>query len=103
MVRVKIEWTLESRLDLVDILEFYLQRNGNSIFSKKLNTKINASIKLFRKNPFLGKQTEDPAIRALITGDYQIIYEVFEKLVLIVVIWDCRRDPSDKIIDLRKK
>jgi plasmid stabilization system protein ParE len=103
MVRVKIEWTVEARLDLVDILEFYLQRNGNSIYSRKLNTKINETIKLLRKNPFLGKQTEDPSIRALITSDYQIIYEVFEKLVLIVMIWDCRRDPSEKVIDLRKK
>jgi hypothetical protein len=55
------------------------------------------------KNPFLGNQTEDPAIRALVTGDYQIIYELFEKLILVVMIWDCRRDPSDKVIDLRKK
>ena len=103
MVRVKIEWTIEARLDLLDILEFYLQRNGNSIYSKKLNTRITESVKLLAKNPFLGKQTEDPAIRALVTGDYQIIYEVFEKLILIVMIWDCRRDPSDKVIDLRKK
>jgi plasmid stabilization system protein ParE len=103
MVRVKIEWTIEARLDLLDILEYYLQRNGNSIYSKKLNAQINANVKLLAKNPFLGKQTEDPAIRALITGDYQIIYEVFEKLVLIVMIWDCRRDPEEKVIDLRKK
>jgi plasmid stabilization system protein ParE len=103
MVRVKIEWTIEARLDLLDIIEFYLQRNGNSIYSKKLNTRINESVKLLAKNPFLGRLTEDPAIRALITGDYQIIYEVFDKLVLIVMIWDCRRDPTDKVIDLRKK
>ena len=82
MVRVKIEWTIEARLDLLDILEFYLQRNGNSTYSKKLYTRINDSVKLLAKNPFLGKQTEDTAIRALVTGDYQIIYEVFEKLIL---------------------
>ena len=103
MVRVKIEWTIEARLDLLDILEFYLQRNGNSIYSRKLNTRITESVKLLAKNPFLGKQTADPAIRALVTGDYQIIYEVFEKFILVVMIWDCRRDPSDKVIDLRKK
>jgi plasmid stabilization system protein ParE len=95
--------TLEARLDLVEILEFYLQRNGNSIYSKKLNSRINGSVKLLVKNPFLGKQTEDPAIRVLITGDYQIIYEVFEKLILIVMIWDCRKDPADNVIDLRKR
>lgn len=103
MVKVKIEWSLEARLDLLDILEFYIQRNGNSIYSKKLNTRINNSIKLLIKNPFLGKQSDDPSIRALITGDYHIIYEVFDKLIMIIMIWDCRRDPEDKVIDLRKK
>jgi plasmid stabilization system protein ParE len=103
MVKVKIEWSLEARLDLLDILEFYIQRNGNSIYSKKLNTRINNSIKLLVKNPFLGKQSDDPSIRALITGDYHIIYEVFDKLIMIIMIWDCRRDPEDKVIDFRKK
>jgi len=103
MVRIKIEWSLEARLDLLDILQFYIQRNGNSIYSRKLYSQINKSIKLLVKNPFLGKQSEDPSVRALITGDYQIIYEVFDKLILIIMVWDCRRDPEDKVIDLRKK
>lgn len=103
MVKVKIEWSLEARLDLLDILEFYILRNGNSVYSKKLNTQINNSIKLLVKNPFLGKQTDDPSIRALITGDYHLIYEIFDKLIMIIMIWDCRRDPEDKVIDLRKK
>jgi len=103
MVRIKIEWSLEARLDLLDILQFYIQRNGNSIYSRKLYSQISKSIKLLVKNPFLGKQSEDPSVRALITGDYQIIYEVFDKLILIIMVWDCRRDPEDKVIDLRKK
>jgi len=64
---------------------------------------INKSIKLLSKNPLLGISTDDPDIRALITGDYQIIYEVFEKLILVIMIWDSRRNPEDKIIDTRRK
>jgi toxin YoeB len=102
MVRIKVEWSLEARLDLIDILEFYIKRNGNSIYSRKLNVLINKTIRLLVKNPFLGKQTDDPSIRAMITGDYQIIYELAEKSILIVMIWDCRRDPEEKIISIRK-
>jgi plasmid stabilization system protein ParE len=102
MVRIKVEWSLEARLDLIDILEFYIKRNGNSIYSRKLNVLINKSIRLLVKNPLLGKQTDDASIRALITGDYQIIYELAEKLILIVMIWDCRRDPKEKIMDIEK-
>ncbi len=103
MVRFKIEWSTEARSDLLDILDFYLKRNGDAIYSRKLNSRINKSIGLLTKNPFLGKQTETPSVRALISGDYQIIYEVFDKLILIIMIWDCRMDPEDKIIDLRIK
>ncbi|HPT01098.1 MAG TPA: type II toxin-antitoxin system RelE/ParE family toxin [Bacteroidales bacterium] len=103
MAQIKIEWSVEAKSDLFDILEFYHSRNGNTIYSKKLYLKINKSISLLAKNPFLGKQTDDPSVRVLMTGDYQILYEVFENFLLIVMIWDSRRDPEDKISDTRRK
>ena len=103
MVKYKVEWSIEARLDLIDTLEFYINRNGNAIYSKKLNAKIEKSIKLISKNPFLGTPTDYDSVRAMITGDYQIIYEIFNQLVLVVMIWDCRRDPEDKVIIQRLK
>ena len=103
MARIKIEWSIKAKLDLFDILEFYHSRNGNTIYSKKLSSKINKSISFLSKNPLLGKQSEDPPIRALITGEYQLLYEVFDNLILILMIWDCRRDPEDRILDFRRK
>lgn len=103
MVKYKIDWSIEARLDLIDIFEFYIKRNGTVTYSNKLNTKINKSIKLLSKNPFLGTQTDYDSVRALITGDYQIIYEIFDRLILIIMIWDCRKDPEDKVIDQRIK
>lgn len=103
MAQHKIVWSIEAKNDLTAILEFYIFRSGTSVYSKKLNSKINRSIRLLSKNPFLGVRTDDPDIRALITSDYQIIYEVFEKIILIIMIWDYRRDPEDRIIDTRRK
>jgi len=103
MAKYKIEWSDESRLDLIDILEFYISRNKSALYSKKLNAKINKSIKLITKNPFIGLQSQIDSVRALITGDYQIIYVIFDSEILIIMIWDCRRDPEDKILDQRIK
>lgn len=103
MAKYKIDWSIEARLDLIDILEYYIKRNKSALYSKKLNSKINRNIKLITKNPFIGLQSEIESVRALITGDYQIIYELFDDLILIIMIWDCRRDPGDKILDLRIK
>jgi toxin YoeB len=103
MAKFKVEWSIEARLDLLDILDFYIERNKSAAYSKKLNSKINNSVKLITKNPLIGLQSGVETVRALITGDYQIIYEILDKTILIVMIWDCRRDPGDKIIDLRIK
>jgi len=103
MAKLKIEWSIEARLDLLDILDFYIIRNKSTAYSKKLNSKINNNVKLIAKQPFIGTQTGIDTVRALITGDYQIIYEILDNTILISMIWDCRRDPEDKIIDSRIK
>jgi toxin YoeB len=93
MVKYKIKWSIEARLDLIDILEFYLTRNGNTTYSRKLNLIIKRGTLQISKNPHIGIQTDFDSVRALITSDYQIIYEIIENVILIVMIWDCRRDP----------
>jgi len=103
MVKFKIDWSIEARLDLLDILEFYIKQNDTATYSIKLNSEINKSIKLLSKNPFIGIETDYDSVRALISGNYQIIYEIFDKLIIIIMVWDCRRDPEDKVIDRRIK
>jgi plasmid stabilization system protein ParE len=103
MVKFKIDWSIEAKLDLIDILGYYIKHNKSNLYSIKLNRKIDKSIKLLSKNPLLGVPTDFDSVRALITGDYQIIYEIFDQLILIVMIWDCRRDPENKMIDRRIK
>ncbi len=101
MAKYKVEWSTEARTDLYDILDFYISRNRNTLYSKKLNAKINKSIKLLARNPLIGVPTDYESVSALITGDYQIIYEIFDQLILIVMLWDCRRNPEDKRIGKR--
>lgn len=103
MAKYKIEWSTDAKTDLFDIFDFYIQRNKSATYSKKLNAEINNSIKLISRNPMLGIKTDFKSVRVLITGDYQIIYEIFDHLLLIQMIWDCRQDPDDKRIGKRIK
>lgn len=103
MVKYKIEWSIEARLDLLDILEFYFERNGNANYSRKLNSKINKSLKAVTKNPLIGLKTDIDSVRAIVTGDYQLIYEIINDTLLIVMVWDCRRNPDDRIIHQTSK
>lgn len=103
MAKYKIEWSTDAKSELFDILNFYIQRNKSATYSKKLNVEINKSIKLISRNPLIGIKTDYKSVRVLITGDYQIIYEIFDQLLLILMIWDCRQDPNDKRIGKRIK
>jgi len=103
MVKYKVEWSIEARLDLLDILDFYSQRNGNTVYSKKLFLKINKSIGLIIRHPSIGLQTNIESVRALVTGDYQLIYEMAENSILIVMVWDCNQDPLKKLLSSRIK
>ena len=38
MVKYKVDWSIEARLDLLDILNFYIDRNKSAI-AKSLNPK----------------------------------------------------------------
>ncbi len=96
MVTYKVKWSIEARLDLLEILEYYVKRNGNAKYSKKLNSIIKKFTSQISKNPNIGTQTDEDSVRALITLDYQIIYEIIDNMILIIMVWDCRRNPTDK-------
>lgn len=49
MVKRKIEWSVEAKIDLLDTLNYYIDRNKSANYSKKLNIqfkKINLVIRL---------------------------------------------------------
>ena len=94
MAKYKIEWSIEARLDLIDILEFYIIRNSSNSYGKKLNSRINRNLKLIANNPLIGFKSQVESVRALITEDFQIIYEITDSMILIIMIWDCHRDPG---------
>jgi len=94
MAAIKIRWTPAAEADLLDILEFYYDRNGNIEYSLKLNDNIKPHIQLLKQHPFLGRRTKHKNVRAL-------LYEYLLDTILIIMIWDCRRNPDDKVIENR--
>ena len=85
-------------IKLIEILEFYEERNKSKIYSRKLHMEIQKSIRLLVKQPSLGIQTDEKLIRALIIGDYIIFYESTKNKLIIHSLWDCRQNPDDLII-----
>ena len=96
MAKFKVEWLNEARLDLKDILDYYIERNGNKKYSLKLNRSIKNTVELIASNPLMGKSTQISSIRVAVEKDYLIIYQLSES-VLIMMIRDSRRDKFESL------
>jgi len=94
MVRRKIIWTVYAKDDLKEILAFYIRRNGNSVYSKKLNQRIKKTVSYLLKYKEIGRPTDLTGIRVIIEGDYQIFYENFGYRTEVLMVWDTRQDPD---------
>lgn len=95
MAKKRIVWTKEARTDFKATLAFYNDRNGSSTYSIKLAEQIFKAIEKLQTSNHLGIRTSDPEVRVLIKDTFSIFYELKEDVVLVLVIWDSRRNPDE--------
>ncbi len=71
MAKYQINWAEKAKIDLLEILEFYKNRNGNTKYSRKVNSEINSCIAQISKNPKIGIETQVYNVRYFIVKDYE--------------------------------
>jgi plasmid stabilization system protein ParE len=95
MVKYEIIWTPRSKIDLYNISEFYGKRNGTYNYSKKIYTKIKRSVLILRRYSGIGVKTNIYNVRNLIVGDFCLFYRINDKSILIIAVWDSKRNPNN--------
>ena len=91
----RIIWSLNALADRIEILEYWYQRIGNKIYSKKLDSEMKKIIQSISEFPELGRKMDKLEIRYVIKKDYQIFYEFKGNEIHLLHIWDARRNPED--------
>lgn len=86
---------------LENILVFFDERNGSDSFSKKLLKMIRKQIKLASAMPEIGRLTDFPGVRILFVERFGIEYQIRDKVILIVDIYSCQTNPSDKVFKMQ--
>ena len=76
------------------ILNFFDERNGSDRFSKKLLKMIHKQILLLKTMPEIGRLTDFPSVRVLFVERFGIVYQIRDKVVLIIDIYSCETDPN---------
>lgn len=99
----QVVWSPEAENDLTNILEFYFYKVKAKSYAKKLNTIFEYEIEVILKYPLIGKECNSKKVRVKIVSHYQIIYEITNKVIYILRIWDSRQNPSKLPLEMRKK
>ena len=91
----RVIWTDTAKKARRSILEYWINYNGSSIYSKRLSKLFRIKISLLQSEKYLGKPTDFKDIRVSLVSHFSIFYSVTDSEIVIVGIWDNRRNPDD--------
>ena len=90
----QIVWTEKANIERQNILQFWVDHNKSKAFSLKLNKLFISSIRDIANRPNIGRKAEFDNVRVKIVREYLIFYELIKKDLVILSVWDGRRDRS---------
>jgi toxin YoeB len=94
MANRKIVWSPAAKIEFIEILDYYLQRNQSIAYSEKLESQVKQTLAKLETNPFLGVKSQNDDIRVIIESAFLIFYSVTETQIQILSIIDSRQDPE---------
>jgi addiction module RelE/StbE family toxin len=90
----EIIWSFRAIQDRKEIYTYWNHRNKSDNYSKKLDFLFQKMLELISINPKLGRPTNRNNFRVKTVRDYLLIYEVRSKEIVLITIWDSRRNPQ---------
>ncbi len=94
MAKRKVVWSLQAKNNRIQILEYWIERNKSKEYSIKLNTLFREAAEFVSEFPEVGKFTDDKTARIKIVRDYLIVYDSYNIHIVIIAIFDSRRNPA---------
>lgn len=94
MVKRKIVWTEKANEERKEILAYYIERNQSKAYSIKLDNLIRDTLRLSALYPDTGRKTAIENVRVKIIKEYLLFYEINETEIVVLTIWDGRRDDT---------
>lgn len=79
----------------LDTLNYWYKRNRSTSYPQKLNELFNSTARLLRYSPGLGSVfIPDKNIYQVRVRDYRLYYTFSKSELVILVLWDVRRNPQ---------
>ena len=93
----QIIWSRKAQSDRKEILQFWIKNNGNKKYSRELNVLFKESVRIISIFPNIGKPTSNKNVRVKVVKEYLLFYQIKGSKLLVLTIWDPRRD-SEKLV-----
>jgi plasmid stabilization system protein ParE len=93
----RIKLTPLAQLDKQEILKYWKIRNKSNVYSLKLNQSFYELFKEIAQYPKIGTISIGLDIYSIVYNNYRIYYKELDGTLIILRIWDTRRNP-DKLI-----
>lgn len=90
----EIVWTDRAQKERKEILKYWIERNRSFNYSLKLDALFRDAVKLINEYPNIGKPTDIENVRVKIIREYLMFYQVADKVIYILTLWDGRQDPE---------
>ena len=91
----RVIWTNTAKKARQEILAYWIEHNQSKDYSKKLSGLFRKKVEHLRIQNYLGKPTNFLDVRATLVSHFTIFYKMRHTEIIIVGIWDNRRNPDD--------
>lgn len=90
----RIIWARNAIEDKIRILDYWHKRTGTKTYSKKLDESLKNTIINLLHFPKMGRRLPDSEFRFIVKDHYQIFYKLVDHEIMILHLWDSRRNPD---------
>jgi len=91
----RIVWTAPAQAERKQVLAYWLKRTGSPLYSIKLDSRFRSALKLISRESLIGRPTSIQGVRVKSVGDHQLYYSIDQETILVLTLWDPRRNPKN--------
>lgn len=90
----EIIWSPKAKSELIEILEYWVNRNKSNVYSLKLNQLIQEQLIFILESPKIGRKTDIKNVYVKIIRDYLLYYEIEKGNLHVLTIRHGKKNPK---------
>ena len=90
----QIIWTTKAKNELIDILEYWINKNKSSSFSIKLSKLIEEQLNLIAEFSNIGRKTDIQNVSVKVIHKYLLYYQIAEENIFVLTIRHGSKNPK---------